>query len=75
MVTLALTVTVPETVDPDPGEVMVTIRLPVEGSESWARAGGGAIQIQQQITSRAAGAHLTRGSRTVPTMGPQFSLI
>jgi hypothetical protein len=38
MVTLALTVIVPETVAPDPGDVMLTIRLPTEGSESWAHA-------------------------------------
>jgi hypothetical protein len=36
MVTLALTVVVPETVEPDEGEVIVTIRLP-----SCARAGSG----------------------------------
>ena len=40
MVTLALTVTVPLTVEPDAGDVMLTIRLP-----SCAEASCGAVQL------------------------------
>ena len=59
IVTLALTEIVPETVDPDAGDVMLTTRLP-----NWARAGDGVIEIQQKITDRtAARASLIRISR------------
>jgi hypothetical protein len=44
MVTLALTVVVPLTVDPELGDVMLTIRLP-----SCADAGGGDIAAQPSI--------------------------
>lgn len=54
MVTLAVTVMVPETVDPELGEVMVTTRLPGEGSGSWAKAGSGEVQTRLKTTKRAA---------------------
>jgi hypothetical protein len=49
MVTLALTGTVPLTVDPSTGAVMVTIRLP----SNCAWAGCGAIKPQPIIPDRA----------------------
>src|SRR2546425_321631 len=49
--TLAVTDTVPLTVDPEAGEVTVTIRLPVP---SCAWAGCGAIRLQPTIANRTA---------------------
>jgi hypothetical protein len=49
MVTLALTGIVPLTVDPEPGEVMVTTRLP-----TWAEAGDADNQVKPNVTNRAA---------------------
>ena len=54
MLTLALTGTVPLTVDPEAGDVTVTIRLP-----SCANASCGAIQLQRiNVNSAAARASL-----------------
>src|SRR5207245_5706559 len=50
MLTLALTVVVPLTVEPEVGDVIVTIRLP----SSCAEAGSGTIQAQLKITNSAA---------------------
>jgi hypothetical protein len=50
MVTLALTGIVPPTVDPERGDVMVTIRLPT----SWAEAGGADSHDKPRIANRAA---------------------
>ena len=47
IVTLALAVIVPLTVDPGLGDVIETVRLP-----SRANAGSGCIQTQQKITNR-----------------------
>src|SRR5438270_12359183 len=46
IVTVALTVIVPVTVDPDAGDVMVTIRLP-----SWPDAGGGDVQLPRTTST------------------------
>src|SRR5439155_14871148 len=51
LVTLAVTGTVPLTVDPEAGEVTVTIGLPVPNC-AWA--GCGAIRLQPTIASRTA---------------------
>jgi hypothetical protein len=51
MLTSAETVIVPPTVDPDVGDVTVTIRLP---TGSWAKAGGGTMKAQPKTTRRAA---------------------
>jgi hypothetical protein len=48
MVTLAVTGTVPLTVDPEAGDVTVTTRLP-----NWAWAGCGAIKLQPTTADRA----------------------
>ncbi len=54
MLTLALTGTVPATVDPEAGEVIVTTRLPVgRGGSSCARARGG-IQLALKKVSNTA---------------------
>src|SRR5256885_5344171 len=62
MLTLALTGTVPKTVCPEPGDVMVTIKLPPGsggsiggsiGGRSWAKAWG-AIQAKPKTINRAA---------------------
>src|SRR5712672_1721711 len=50
MLTLALTVVVPDTVEPWVGDVMVTIRLPT----NWAEAGCGDIDQPTRTVSRAA---------------------
>ncbi len=52
--TLALTPTVPLTVEPDTGDVIVTIRLPVggNGGSSCARAPCGAIQVPPSVADR-----------------------
>jgi len=49
MLTLALTGVVPETVEPEVGDVMVTIRLP----SNCAWAGCGAIKLQPTTADRA----------------------
>src|SRR5207302_3565642 len=58
MLTLAVTATVPRTVDPEAGAVTVTIRLLTIGSGSGgsncARTGCGAIQLQTIIANRVA---------------------
>src|SRR5438132_2637403 len=46
IVTLALTVIVPVMVDPDVGDVMLTIRLP-----SWPDAGGGDVQLPRTTST------------------------
>src|SRR3989442_12293262 len=46
IVTLALTVIVPVMVDPDAGDVMVTIRL-----QSWPDAGGGDVQLPRTTST------------------------
>src|SRR5580765_3378556 len=58
MLTLALTATVPATVDPEAGEVIVTTRLPVGkggsmGGSSCASARGG-MQLAPKIISKTA---------------------
>src|SRR5947207_8361027 len=50
IVTLAETGTEPETLDPDLGDVMVTMRLPTP----WARAGVEALETKQEITTNTA---------------------
>jgi len=51
IVTLAETGTEPETLDPDPGDVMVTTRLL---PTPWARAGVEAFETKQEITTNTA---------------------
>jgi hypothetical protein len=50
MVTLALTGIVPKTVDPEPGEVMLTIRLLSSCAEAW----GDVAQAPPKIAKRTA---------------------
>src|SRR5437867_4657980 len=69
IVTLALTEIVPETVDPDAGDVMLTTRLP-----NWARAKDGVIQNQQKITDRAAARSSLIFSPPIGTVGRMMKL-
>jgi hypothetical protein len=64
IVTLALTATVPPTVDPEAGEVIVTISLP-----SCADAGRDEIQATAKANSAAAKAAFTPAARDPVVIG------
>src|SRR2546428_4591494 len=66
MVTLALTVIVPVTVDPPVGAVMVTMRLP-----SWAEAGAGASPLPTTSSRNAA----TAARRAQDARGAVFFMV
>jgi hypothetical protein len=69
MVTLAVTVVVPLTVEPDLGDVRVITRLPGRGgsgSGSCAKTRSGEIQITLEITAKT---NLTEADRVLLLVG------